>query len=103
MTVYVDNAQIPATVGRLRAKWSHLTADTPEELHAFAAQIGMRREWFQTCKRPCSRPGEPCPHWHYDLTATRRAAAVRLGAVEIDMRQLGDIITARRAAQRGGQ
>lgn len=98
MTVYVDRANIPATVGRLRSRWSHLTADTVEELHAFAAQLGLRREWFQTCKRKCAPVGMPCPHWHYDVTAPKRAEAVRLGAQEIDMHEMGALITARRHA-----
>ncbi len=100
MTVYVDNANTPATVGRIRSTWCHLTADTQDELHEFAARVGMQRRWFQTCKRPCGR--EPCVHWHYDLTAPRRALAVELGAVEIDLRQMGDLIRARRRAIRTG-
>lgn len=51
----------------------HLATDGEEdELHAFAAGIGMRREWFQ-----------PEPLGHYDLTPKRRAAAVKAGAVEL--------------------
>lgn len=105
MTVYVDNARIPARAGRTTARWSHLTADTPDELHAFAARFGMRRVWYrQQCKRPCAPEGQSCPHWHYDVTDARRADAVRLGAVEIDLSQMGDLIRARRAAARqGGQ
>lgn len=98
MTVYVDNAGIPATVGRRTGRWSHLTADTPDELQAFAARLGLRADWWQTCKRPCGRG--PCVHWHFDVTAAKRAEAVRLGAVEIDIRQLGELITARRQALR---
>jgi hypothetical protein len=52
---------------------SHLIADMPDELHAFAALLGMRRGWAQT-----SRAGVP----HYDLTARRRALAVALGAMD---------------------
>lgn len=37
MTVYVDDFLIPARLGCLNARWSHLFADTEEELHAFAA------------------------------------------------------------------
>jgi Protein of unknown function (DUF4031) len=50
MTVYVDDWRQAAKVGRLNARWSHLTVgpfDDPEELHAFAARIGLRRSWFQ--------------------------------------------------------
>lgn len=103
MTVYVDNYNAPAAVtnsfnGRVhRSRWSHMTADTPDELRAFAARIGMRREWFQTCKRACGKG--PCVHWHYDLTAPRRAKAVAVGAVEIDIREMGALCSARRKAQ----
>ncbi len=72
MTVYVDHAAISATIGRYRpAKWSHLMADTVEELHEFARQIGLHREWFQ------DHPRFP----HYDVTETRRKAALAAGAV----------------------
>ena len=101
MAVYVDNARIPATVGRLRARWSHLTADTKDELHEFAARIGLRREWFQTCKRPCARAGEECPHWHYDVTDAKRAEAIAAGAAGLSLAGMGDLIRARRAAMRG--
>lgn len=73
MTVYVDGFRLDATVGRWHARWSHLQADSVEELHAFAAQIGLRREWFQ----PGSRPEAA----HYDVTDGKRRMAVALGAV----------------------
>lgn len=100
MTIYVDSAKIPATVGRIRAKWSHLTADDQDELHAFAAQLGLKRQWFQTCRNTRSCPPEACPHWHYDVTEPKRDEALKLGAKLIDMRELGALISARRAAMR---
>lgn len=103
MTVYVDNAGIPATVGARSSRWSHLTADDREELHVFAERLGLRRAWFQTCKRSCARPGEPCVHWHYDVTAPKRAAAIAAGAEPIDIRDLGAIISARRAEMRAAK
>lgn len=69
----------------------HLQADTAEELHAFAAELGLRREWFQ------SRPGRPEKD-HYDLTRAAREAALTLGAVAED-RRAG---TRRRRALRHG-
>ena len=76
MTVYVDDAfcsDDPEAWGR----WTgggHMQADTPDELNAFAARLGLRREWFQ------SRPGRP-ERDHYDLTAARRDRAIELGAI----------------------
>lgn len=65
---------IPCVIGGWRLGPScHLFADTLEELHAFAARLGMRCSWFQ------DRPGK-LPH--YDLTRGRRRVAVHLGAIE---------------------
>ncbi|MEN4464224.1 DUF4031 domain-containing protein [Mycolicibacterium fortuitum] len=75
MTVYVDDMRMPARVGRLNARWSHLLADTDEELHAFADRLGLRRSWHQ-------KPGTAISH--YDVTDTKRELAIRLGAVPIN-------------------
>jgi hypothetical protein len=88
VTVYVDDFRVPARVGRLTGRWSHLTADTVEELHAFAARLGMKRSWFQD-------KGDG--RWHYDVTDPKRAAAVELGATPITLREMGAFVTARRA------
>jgi hypothetical protein len=97
MTVYVDNARIPVTVGRVRGRWSHLTADRPEELHQFASLIGLRRAWFQARCRygKCPERDGACRHFHYDVTESRRDQAIAHGAQAIDIRELGDIIRAR--------
>jgi hypothetical protein len=76
MTVYVDDMFMPAKVAGMRpAIWCHMQADTDEELHAFAAQLGLRRSWFQ------EKDGRP-ENNHYDVTKSVRAKAVKLGAVE---------------------
>lgn len=93
MTVYVDQARIAARVGRIPGRWSHMVADTDDELHAFAARLGLRRAWAQ-------HPG--IPHSHYDVTDAKRRQAIALGAVPIDRRQLAALITQRRETQRGG-
>lgn len=90
MTVYVDNFRVPARVGRITGRWSHLTADTVEELHAFAGRLGLRRSWFQD-------KGDG--RWHYDVVDWRREQAIRLGAVPIDLRDMGAYIRARRTGQ----
>jgi hypothetical protein len=70
--VFVDELrQWPTTIRCFKAGSCHLTADTLDELHAFAARLGLRREWFQEHRL--------APH--YDLTKRRRDDAVRLGAV----------------------
>ena len=91
MSVYVDNARIPARVGRIRGRWSHLISDNPDltELHTFAAAIGLRRAWFQ--------PGPTGRHPHYDLTETKRAAAIAAGAVPVSWHQVPGILAAARA------
>lgn len=82
MTVYVDDWRQEARVGTVSGKWSHLTADTEEELHNFAAQLGLKRSWFQ------HKEGQP---WfdHYDITESKRQKAISLGAVPITWREAG--------------
>lgn len=92
MTVYVDaivDYTIIAKAKGLRwTHWCHLTADTREELHAFAARLGLRRSWFQNAGNY---------RWHYDVVPTKRAQALRLGAVEIDRHGLAALMAKRRA------
>jgi hypothetical protein len=81
VSVYVDDGFVAGDWGF----WSgggHMQADTLEELHAMADRLGLRRSWFQ------SKPGKP---WrdHYDLTATNRNQAVRLGAIPVTWREAG--------------
>ncbi len=76
VSVYVDHAFAAGDWGR----WTgggHLQADTPEELHAFAERLGLRREWFQ------STPGRP-ENDHYDLGRKSRERALELGAIDED-------------------
>lgn len=57
--------------------------DNIENLHAFAAAIGMKRQWFQ------SKPGK-MPH--YDLVESRRKLAVRDGAIQLDRRGMVEVM-----------
>jgi hypothetical protein len=68
MTVYVDDA-----IWKWQGlKWCHLLADDIDELHRFAARLGIFRTSFQ------SPPKSSAPH--YDLTAFERVRAIALGA-----------------------
>lgn len=78
MAVYVDEILIyPNAKPPFHRGSCHMTADSLDELHALAAAIGMRRSWFQDHRL--------APH--YDLTPSRRAQAVALGAVEETWRE----------------
>ena len=92
MAVYVDDARIPAQVGRIRARWSHLFAGSQDELHAFAQGIGLRRAWFQPAT---SYGGKPSRLWHYDVTESKRQAAIRAGARPVGPREFRAIIDRR--------
>ncbi len=70
MSVYVDDMRAP--LGRM--VMCHMMADTDDELHQMADEIGMKEEWYQ--------------HDHYDIALSRRKIAVQLGAVEITMRDM---------------
>lgn len=101
MTVYVDDWRQRARVGRITARWSHLTVgpgDDLEELHAFAARIGLRLSWFQD---------KPWPRAHYDVTDSKRQQAIAAGAVAITWREagwqrLGALAAGRQVKQAGG-
>jgi hypothetical protein len=89
MAVYVDE---PVWEGRGR-RWCHLVGDSPEELAEFADRLGLRRAWLQ------AKTGRPWKD-HYDLPSWARDEAVRLGAVELSMREMGAYLARRRAAHR---
>lgn len=66
MRVYVDDA-----VSLWRGhRWAHLMADNRDELHAFAQQLGLGHERFQSGA-------------HYDVPAPLRDEAIGLVAVAI--------------------
>lgn len=69
MAVYVDNAVFPWR-GR---RWAHLMADDLNELHAFAARLGLPRRAFQD-----KRSGA-----HYDVDTALREVALQLGATPV--------------------
>jgi len=68
MAVYVDDAFWPWQ----GLKWCHLLADDIDELHRFAARLGVHCASYQ------GPPRTSAPH--YDLTAFERRRAMALGA-----------------------
>lgn len=77
MAVYVDAPR--HRVGRM--VMCHMLADSMEELLAMADRIGMAHRWFQ-----------PVSHPHFDICKAMRAKAVAAGAIEVDRRQLVDVM-----------
>jgi predicted kinase len=70
MAILVDELREYPGVELPFSVWCHMATDGSfEELHEFAARLGLRRAWFQRD--------------HYDLPAHGRAAAVALGAEEV--------------------
>jgi hypothetical protein len=56
----------------------HLVSDSSlEELHVFAASLGLRREWFQQKSVP-----------HYDLTGPHYELALERGAILVSSREI---------------
>ena len=77
MTVYIDPPTWPGH-GQL---WSHLISDRSyQELHDFAARIGIPRRGFERD--------------HYDVIAERYAAAVAEGAQPVSSREIVLLLTA---------
>lgn len=75
MAILVDELREYPDVSLPFSAWCHLATDGAfDELHEFAARLGLRRAWFQRD--------------HYDLPPHGRAAAVALGAEEVATTEL---------------
>lgn len=88
MSVYVDPLRQYTRPAAGLWRWRescHLLADSAEELEAFARRLRLAAAWRHRD--------------HYDITAVKRRAAVRLGAVEITHREA--VALRRRAAEAG--
>lgn len=72
--VYVDNARNE----RHGREWSHLVADSLEELHQFAVQQRLPRSWFHAAAK----------YPHYDVTQWGRHRALEGGAKAVARRDL---------------
>lgn len=85
--VYVDDMRAP--YGRMIM--CHMLADTDEELHAMAQKIGVNRRWHQRAGTIYS---------HYDICMSKRELAVNHGAIEINQKQVGELLLQRRSVLR---
>jgi hypothetical protein len=73
-------------------KWAHLLADDTDELHRFAARLGIHRASYQ------GPPRTSVPH--YDLTPYERHRAIALGAIACSREEIVAIV--RRTRRRIG-
>lgn len=72
MAVYVDPLR---SYPHKRKKYAHMVADSLEELHEFAASIGVGRHWFHNGN-------------HYDLREADWKMAIDRGATLVTARAL---------------
>lgn len=83
MTIYVDQLPTNSSWGKW-AGGAHMLGTDIDELHAAAADLGLKRSWFQDKTFA-----------HYDLTRSKRVLAVANGAVEIELGELPDDVLMR--------
>lgn len=97
MSVYIDDMRRPARPTRYRGRgtprWSHLMADTTEELRVFARRLGLDPSWLQH---------EGGILEHYDVTDTVRTKALQMGAVPIRYGREGGLLSMLKRARRDG-
>ena len=91
--VYVDEA-----IWEWRGlKWAHLLADDTDDLHRFAAALGIHRTSYQ------GPPRTSVPH--YDLTSYERRRAIAPGAIACGRDEIVTVVRRMRSpcAARGAQ
>jgi hypothetical protein len=89
MSVYVDDME--ADFGRMIM--CHMIADSRTELLQMAGRIGVNARWIQY------------PHTyreHFDICKSKRASAIRQGAIPISRKNLAAKVNERRLKQSGG-
>ncbi len=88
MSVYVDDMRAPFKSGRRTLIMCHMLADTDAELHAMAEKLGISQQHWQ-------RPPKASTS-HYDIAQSKRALAVKYGAIEVSMEQMAAMAVRRR-------
>lgn len=80
MAVYVDDFyKTGARIGTM--KMSHMIADTRDELFEMIDEIGIESKHIQ-CKNSTRE--------HFDICLSKRAKAIKLGAIAIGYRELAE-------------
>jgi hypothetical protein len=85
---YANRNPMAQQARRWGTKWCHMWADKPEdeeELHRIAKAIGLRRAYFQCRGDTTIAHHRRFPH--YDLIPSKRALAIKAGAIEGDLRE----------------
>lgn len=85
MTIYVDDMRAP--YGHRGMIMCHMTADTREELLAFAVQLGLKESWRQSWDSH---------RFHFDIALSKRKLAIAHGASSVTWKEFGQLIAARR-------
>jgi hypothetical protein len=97
MSVYVDDMRRPARPPGYRGpgtpRWSHLVADSHEELIRFARRLGLNLTWIQH---------QGAVIEHFDVTETVRKHALRLGALPISYGRESGLLTMLKRARSDG-
>jgi hypothetical protein len=92
LACYVDRVREYPGSGLRFTRFCHLLADTRDELHAMADELGIPRRYFQ------DHPWR----WHHDLPEHLRARALELGAQELTLPEVGALLRRRRLESGGG-
>jgi hypothetical protein len=86
VTCYVDTVRDYPDAGLRFERFCHLLADTREELHAMADELGIPSRFFQ------DHPWR----WHHDLPEPLRPRALELGARELTLHEVGALLRERK-------
>ena len=86
VTVYAYKMKHQAWFGTRSDPWYRLTADTEDELHAFAARLGLPGQGVQP--GTLDGPQQVSVSWHCTVTAGERDRAIELGAQATTQREV---------------
>ncbi len=80
MSVYVDDMAAP--FGNM--VMCHMWADSDDELFAMADRIGVQRKWIQGHPVLSFGKHRNASWVHFDIARSKRALAIKFGAIETD-------------------